>query len=268
MRVYEFKYPGSIIKFIDRDTDTKILRSVNDIEDSFNEAAVSFNLFELQLQRDEAEIADFETRKKNWFEDRDKSIELTKKIEAQFHSEGKDTNSFEQHSLIQELAEVEHKREKWNSGVFPRNYQHLIAFIYAKSFVVALDMIGKLLIQLCKEYNTLPATVTNQKNNFFQAFPQLKDIRDSLHHHEHRGRGLDRYGQPLNLQPGIKGGFQVGAGSLILNHLNDNKLGTTINNGQFVEIEISDLTMIIVQQCIQGIIDSFSWEGPASLRPS
>ena len=211
---------------------------------------------------------DSETRQKNWFEDRDRSIELTKKVEAQFLSEGKDTNSFEQRSLIRELAEIERKREKWNSGVFPRSYQDQIVFIYAKSFVAALDMIGKLLIQLCKEYNTLPAAVTNQKDNFFQTFPQLKDIGDSLQHHEHRGRGLDKNGQPLNLQPGTKGGTQVGAGSLVLNQLNGNKFGTTINDGQFVEIEISDQTMLIVQQCIQGIIDSFSWEGPASLKPS
>ncbi len=268
MRVYEFKYPGSIIEFINRDTGIKISRSINDIEDTFNEAAVSLNLFELQLQRDDAEIADFETRKKNWFEQRDRVIELTKKIEAQFLSEGKDTNSFEQRSLIQEIAEIEHKQEKWNSGVFPRSYQHKIVFIFAKSFVAALDMIGKLLIQLCKEYNTLPAAVTNQKDDFFQAFPQLKDIRDSLQHHEHQGRGLDKNGKPLNLQPGKKGAFQVGAGSLILNHLNGNKFGTTINDGQFVEIEISDQTMIIAQQCIQGIIDSFSWKGPPSIKPS
>lgn len=268
MRIYQIRYPGASIKFIDSDKDFEVLSSIYDLESVFIDAAVSLNLFELQMQRDMAEMADSETRNKNWFKDRDRGIEIAKKIEAQFLSERKDINSYEQSLLIRELAAAEHQQEKLNAGVFPRSYQHRIKFIHAKSFVAALDMIGKLLTQLCKEYPTLPAAVTSQKDNFFKAFSQLKDIRDSLQHHEHRGRGLDRNGKPLDLQPGTKGGFQVGAGSLVLNHLHGNKFGTTVNNGQFVEIEISDQTIVIAQQCIQGLIDSFSWTGPASLRPS
>jgi len=206
---------------------------------------------------------------KKWEAERDKGNQLIKKYKDQYSSEGKDPNSYEQAATIRELVEIELKREKWDSGVYPRSYEHQIIFIYAKTFVFALDMMGKLLNILCEEYkNNLPKGVFDQKDTFFKLLPQLKDVRDSLQHQEDRGRGLDKKGQPLDIKPGLKGNIYIaGTKSLVLNNLNGNKFGTTINDGQFVEIEISDQTMIIAQQCIQGIIDSFSWEGPASLKP-
>lgn len=278
MHVYEFKYPGMIIVLLDRDTDWVIKGLIDEIESSFTEAAVALNLFEFERQRRHEELHRDDAEKrddpnfliKKWEEKRDKNIELTAKHQAKFLSEGKDPFSYEQTMLIHELVETELKHEKWNSGVFPQSYEHRIIFIYAKAFVSALDMVGKLMHFLCKDYqNILPQGVFDQKGKFFRLFPQLKDVRDSLQHHEHRGRGLDKNGQPLNIQPGSKGGITtIGSKSLVLNHLNGNKFGTTINDGQFVEIEISDQTLKLVQQCIQELIDSFNWEGHGSNKPS
>lgn len=278
MHIYEFNYPGMIIILSDKDTAWAIKGLIDDIESSFTEAAVALNLFESERLRPHEELhnndlqksADPEFLMKNWEEERNKRIELTTKYQAQFISEGKDPYSYEQSMNIHELIETALKHEKWKSGVFPRSYEHKIIFIYAKAFVSALDMVGKLLHFLWKDYkNILPQGVTDQKDKFFQLLPQLKGVRDSLQHHEHRGRGLDKNGQSLDIQPGSKGGINIiGNKSLVLNHLNGNKFGTTINDGQFVEVEISDQTMKPVQQCIQGIIDSFSWEGIGSCRPN
>ncbi len=278
MHIYEFNYPGMIIILSDTDTAWAIKRLINNIESSFTEAAVALNLFESEQQRLYEELHKDDLQKgndpdffiKKWEEERNKRNELTIKYQSQFTSEGKNPYSFEQRLIIDELVETELKNEKWKSGVFPTSYEHQIIFIYAKAFVSALDMVGKLLHFLWKDHkNILPQGVIDQKNKFFQLLPQLEHVRNSVQHHEYRVRGLNKDSQPLDIQPGSKGGINiVGGKSLVLNHLNGNKFGTTINDGQFVEVEISDQTMKPVQQCIQGIIDSFSWEGIGSSHPN
>ena len=269
MRVYELEYPGTWIKLYGTETDQEIYHLVLSLESSFTEAAVSLNLYEAARKKGVEEIStDSETRLKNFEGDRDKRRKLELAYEAQIASEQDSPLSFDQRTEMYNRVEKELKREKWNSGEMPKVYKHALVFIYAKAFVSNIDMIGKIFRVICKDYQNLPQGVYDQKDNFFRAFPQLKDIRDSLQHAENRNRGFDRYGNPLNIQPGVKGHVQTSGQSLVLNNLNGNKFGTTINDGRFVDIEITDQTMKIVQQCLQELIYSFNWVGSGKHYPS
>lgn len=275
MRVYRIKHPGMEVDFIDGETSQQVLGLLRNLESSFVEAAVALNLFKSERKRrsddlrkdDVAKMADPKFTLKKWEAKLEKKNALTEKYRVQFLNEGKNLFFGEESELIREKVDLELKQEEWNAGIPPFRYQHAIIFIYAKAFISALDMFGKLLHVMCKEYAGLPAEVVNQKESFFNSFPQLKDVRDSIQHDEDRSRGLDRKGNPLDVKLGVKGGINIPVKSLVLNQLNGNQFGTIINNGQYAEVEVSDQTMLLVHQCLQGIIDSFTWKGPGRTEP-
>jgi len=153
-------------------------------------------------------------------------------------------------------------------GNAPRSYLHRLPFIHAHTVLYALDAIDKMLGVLART-SGLPAGITAAQAALRTALPHLTAIRDSAHHLEDRSRGLDRRSAPLPLQPISNQMINAPAGGVLaLANLNGAKLGYTIADGRYAEIEISAVSVASAQASIQQAIDAFSWRGHSRTEPS
>jgi hypothetical protein len=158
-------------------------------------------------------------------------------------------------------VEIELKREGWAAGGIPEAHARRAIFLYAQTFVYALDGIGKTLRVLASMPST-PQPVTDAAEWFDQRFPTLKGVRDSSHHLEDRVRGRDRRGKPLDLKPVDNAMVRAPGGALILGSLNNNRYGSTTDDGSYGEVEVSGESLDIARSAIQRVLDGFSWTGP------
>lgn len=139
--------------------------------------------------------------------------------------------------------------------------------MFAKAFLYSLDGIGKALTALTKVPG-VPGVVVVQRDQFYRMLPDLTGVRDTSHHLEDRVQWLDRNRKKLTPMPVMNDAVHApDGGVLILNSLNDNRFGCTMNNGEFGEVEVSVETTKVAQLAIQGILDAFSWKGPRRYEP-
>jgi len=167
--------------------------------------------------------------------------------------------------------DIEMKRGKWQAGSLPRSYKHRLPFIHAHSFLYAIDGFGKFLEVIASE-DGLPQAVCSIRDEFDRALPSLRKIRNSALHIEDRSRGFGtavqaRKKEKMKLQPIKNRMIDAPHGALMLSNLNGNKLGYTIDDGSYQEIEISPLTLNIAKEALQKLIDTFTWNSPSLHRP-
>jgi hypothetical protein len=193
---------------------------------------------------------------------------LRANIERQYKEKLGEEAYYRDYDNLSMQIELEIQKNKWQDGVLPRKYILQLPWIYAHSFLFSLDSLGKFLDVLAKD-EKLSKVVRTIRDDFYTALPPLKEIRNSATHREDRSRGLDRNSERLKLQPVNTPTIHMSNDStaLMLGTLNGNKLGYTINNGSFQEIEISQTTLIIAHKSLQKLIDSFKWEGPRRFTP-
>ena len=164
---------------------------------------------------------------------------------------------------------VRFKREKWNGGSIPREFEHKLPFLYARAFLYALDAFDKFLGVLAKEPN-VPPEVANLHARMAKDFPDLRGVRNTAQHLEDRARGLGagKNPQPLDLKP-ITNSFinAPGGGLLVLNGLNGSKYGSTMSDGHYGEIDVSPESMQRLQAVLQDLLELFKWRGPKQHSP-
>lgn len=150
----------------------------------------------------------------------------------------------------------------------PRQYEHRLPFINARTFLYALDTIGKVLVVVAEQYN-LPPQAKAVCDKFQTLFPTLTPLRDTAQHIEDRARGVGRGGKPITLQP-ITNMFinAPRGGVLAIDILQNNRYGSTMADGNYGEIEVSDATMEQVKECLQALLDALPWKGPGRDCPS
>lgn len=259
MYIFELAYPGTWLDAMDRDKAWQANNLLMLIESQFTEAAVALNLFE--VTRSAGRPRTRPEREGDGLAVRDMTL-LGNSVGMQ-----QDLTGSEQFERTWYAAQVAFKRGKWEAGNWPSQYIRCQVFMYAKCFVYSIDSISKLITELSKEPGVPPA-VSQQRDVLNTLIPALRDVRDSAHHVEDRGRGLDRKKQPLKLKPVDNGVVRVpDGGALLLNCLNGNRFGCTTADGQYGEVEVSAACLSGVRQCIQAIIDSFTWMGPPRHYP-
>lgn len=230
---------------------------IEHLETQLIEAAINLSLFESANRNSPPpNIEDWETDSK-------RKQELVERYQAEFQISTFDTESY---LKLYELAEIDLKREKWAKGELPRSYIHRFPFIHAKSFLYNLDAIGNILKVLSK-IKGVPQEVIKAKESFTLSFPNLRKVRNSSQHIEDRGRGLGIGQQPLQLKPIDNFFIKATGGVLVLESLNGNCFGSTMDNGEYGEVEISLDSLLIARECIQNVINAFEWEGPPQHRP-
>ena len=56
-------------------------------------------------------------------------------------------------------------------------------------------------------------------------------------------------------------------GVLVVDSLNDNRLGGTLADGSFGEVEVSPQSVGTAQHFVQRVLDAFEWRGPTMHLP-
>jgi hypothetical protein len=258
--VFELTYPGTWLDYPDRDWAWRIEGHLKSLERRLAEATVSLSLFESERSRPHRGM-DHDV----WEQESERRRQI---MEALEHS-GSRCDPSDPSSWERRHAEVEvlFRREQWSRGQLPDTYEHALPFIYARSFLFALDGIDKFLGVLVQE-PSLPPGVEMARQRFIGSFPQLREVRNSTAHAEDRTRGLGRGGKPLQLHPVTNPMVHApGGGVLIVESLNGNCFGSTMADGHYGEVEVSAGSVAEARDCIQQVIDAFRWRGRPQHAP-
>jgi hypothetical protein len=164
-------------------------------------------------------------------------------------------------------VEVSSKRERWAAGEIPEAHLRRAVFMYAQAFLFALDGIGKALRALGSAA-WVPAPVAIARDDFYRSLPTLTGVRDTSHHLEDRARRRDRRGRQIALKPVATNMISAPGGALILDNLNGNRYGSTMEDGSFGEVEVSVQSLELARTAIQACIDAFNWKPPRHHVPS
>jgi hypothetical protein len=259
MHILELTYPGTALDVEHRNQTRNIEILLHSIESSFTEATMALNLFEIEQLKPFPYGAEGSNEADN-----KRRQELT---DSMISEHGIDKSDRRRLFEIFEQVELNLKREKAERGDLPRTYVFCLPFLYARSFLFALDGIRKFLDALNQEPN-VPKEVNIIKSAFMLAFPALRGVRDTTAHLENRNIGLDKSRKPLDLKP-IANSFinAPSGGVLMLENLVGNKFASTMADGNYGEVEVSIESLRIVQNCLQKLIYTFKWTGMKRVYP-
>lgn len=259
MVVFEVVTPGTWLDYEDKDWAWQVENLLRSLESQFFEANTALNLFVVA----QSKRPSF-TERDNWERDSQRRQEIRGAVEQEFE----EIRSRERWDDVRFETEVRFKREKWATGGIPREFEHNLPFIYARSFLYALDAFDRLLGVLAKEAN-VPGEIAALHARFAQEFPDLRGVRNTVQHLEDRSRGLGTGKTPLELKPITNTPINApGGGVLVLNCLNGSRYGSTMADGHYGEVDVSSESMERLQEILLGVLQSFKWHGPKQHSPS
>ena len=208
MYIFEIIKPGTWLDYEDRDWSWEIEGILRSLEGQFYEANLALNMFLHSIQRDRDSHS-----KEQWEAESNRRSEIQREVEKKHDN----PNDHEVWGEILLEAEIIFKREQWQSGKLPREFEHNQAFMHARAFLYALDSFDKFLNVLKKQSN-VPSVLEEIHTRFGTAFPHLRAVRNSSQHMEDRSRGLGagRNPQPLELKPIDSGLIKSEGGALVL----------------------------------------------------
>jgi hypothetical protein len=266
MYIVELIYPGTWLNLDNEDKAWEISGLIMSMETQIINMALALTFFDEEMTKAVNDITSQKIEKLRK-QNRDLHIE----IENRYKEELGEEEFYKNYPNIIMKIDMEIKRKKWQEGDLPDSYKHQLPFIHAHSFLYALDTFGKFLDVIADE-DGLPEAVRIIRDEFEKALPSLRKIRNSALHIEDRSRGFGTIEQARNkermkLQPINNRMISAPGGALVLSNLNGNKLGYTIDDGSFQEIEISQSTLNLASGSLQNIINSFAWNGPPRITP-
>lgn len=260
MYIFEIVKPGTWLVAEDRGWSWEIEGLLRNLEGQFYEANLALNMFLHSMSRDREDMS-----RERWEADSNRRSEIRRELE------GKVDNPYDCDTWddLHFQTELIFKREQWESGRLPREFQHNQAFMHARSFLYALDSFDKFL-NVLKEQNNVPDKINELHDKFGEVFPDLRGVRNTSQHMEDRSRGLGagRNPKPLELKPIDNQLIKAENGALVLNSLNGTKYGNTMADGHYGEVDVSPNSMEELRQIFQKVLDSFEWKGPKNHLPS
>lgn len=252
MYIAELTYPGTWLDYPDAKWGRTIERLLSSAESPLAEAALALTWFEVEQRKPLNAQARTEP---------EADATSLRPFEVALADElGPGPYDSAQVLALHSRLELEAKREKWKRGILPESYQRQLVFMHAKSFLLALDRIDRIVGVLIKMPN-LPEAVVQAKQAFDAALPTLRGVRDSVAHHEDRSRGLGKDGKRLRLKPVDNQLARVPGGVLILESLNGRNFGSTMADGQYGEVPVTSASLAVANQLVQAIIQAFRWKG-------
>lgn len=260
MYIFEIIKPGIWLDYEDRDWSCEIEGILRNLESQFYEANLALNMFLDSIQRDRNSHS-----QEKWEAESNRRSEIRREVEGKYDN----PHNHELWDEIQLETEIIFKREQWQSGKLPREFEHNQAFMHARAFLYALDSFEKFLNVLKKESN-VPSVLKDLHTKFGESFPHLRGVRNSSQHMEDRSRGLGagRNPQPLELKPIDNGFIKSDSGALVLNSLNGTKYGNTMADGHYGEVDVSLSSMEALHSIFQNILNAFEWKGAKCHLPS
>jgi len=225
------------------------------LESHLADAALALRLFDDQM----ANVMRFAGPEPEAFYARRRELELTRERELGPHLSPEER--WAAYERIRFDVDVSLKREHWVAGEIPEAHLRRAIFLYAHAFLFALDGIGKALAALGSAA-WVPAAVKTAREDFDRSLPTLTGVRDTTHHPEDRARRRDRRGRHIAIKPVMSNMISAPGGALILDNLNGNRYGSTMEDGSFGEVEVSAQSLDLARSAIQSCIDAFSWRPP------
>jgi len=258
--IYEITLPGTWLDYEDRDWSWTIEGLLRHLEGQFYEANLSMNMFLHSLQSNKPNHS-----MEQWEADSRRRNEIRQMVEEKYGGRFKHENW----EAVHNETEVIFKREQWQAGRLPREFEHNQPFIFARSFLYAIDSFDKFLKVLSKT-DGVPNVITTLYDEFGKAFPDLRGVRNTAQHMEDRARGLGagRNPQPLDLKPVDNQMVKASSGALMLNCLNGTKYGNTMADGHYGEVDVSPPSMEALHSIFQQVLTSFKWKGSQRHLPS
>lgn len=259
MTVFEITKPGTWLNFSDdSQLNFELQNLIDQLIDCFYEANQALNLFDSEYCKDRS------FKKETWEKDRIERTVIEEKLKKEFND---DNFQYSYEEMIFKVDTI-FNRQKWEKGVLPNDLSKKNIFIFAKSFLFALDNFQKIFKVLIDKKNALeiPLNLEDLYNKFCVYFKDLRDVRNSAHHNEDRIQGLS-FGKPIPLKPILNDFIKADSGALIINSLNNRKYGNTLGNGFYGEVEVSTESLEFIRKMIQNILESFEWKGSKMYLP-
>lgn len=238
MYVSEIRYPGTALDGLTEKDASDVENLCRHIVDGLEEAAVALASFPearanmRPAQRETDAISS---------EDRDK-IAATRRSAQEAGASAEDVGA------MYYDGEQAIKRELWRQGRWPDLYMRKRPFMFARDFVLGLDQVAKGLRALNKLPCSPPA-IDQLMTQWENAFPDLKDVRDSEQHGEERARMLE-HGRPI-----VTPFFHQG------NLADKNEYIWTKADGDTGTVEVSETTLASAQAIVQSVLEAFTWIG-------
>ncbi len=231
MHVFEIVSPGYALRYDNPEPANSNRIILEMMKSQFKYAVIALNLLEIENQKSEEEQA------------------LRQELEPKYaRVEGE--NSYEELLDAKRKTEIELKRHQWSLGKVPLDYREHVKHIYGHAYIYALDSFSKLLDKLC-DRSDAPSDIAVERGRFEVALPSLKEIRDSAHHIEDRGRKRGRKEKPIDTQ------------ILVIDvRTSDNEFSYTAENGSHPSIAVSFENTEMIESVLQHVINAFEWTGP------
>jgi hypothetical protein len=244
MTIYEILYPGTSIEMDEAEGERRVHDCLDLIETKFTEASIALFLFQ-RARQNAAFVLEALDR-------RDSGVSIRAPANAQFC--GSSALPTEWNLLCVQMP-LEEDRRKWQSGEHPHSYVWQMPFMFARLFLFAVHDIQKGFHGIAESPGA-PTSTLDLRKRFDQQFPMLRALRDSSAHIDERFRGEAR-GQRI-----------VPADRVVwAEYLKGSRLVGTTADGRQAEIEVSEGTMLVVQELLQELVNAFSWSGPPRHYP-
>jgi len=260
MYIAELTYPGTWLDYVDAKWRWKVERLLHDLESPLADAAMALAFFEQESAA---------PRRGRLGPESEVDGQRRRALESEFRRElGMSEESWVHDEEVRHRADVAVKRERWSAGQVPGGYERRIIFMHSRSFLFALDRLDNL-IRVLTEIPDVPQTVVEARAELLSSLPDLRGVRDSTAHFEDRSRGLAKGGKILESKPVLNQLVHATAGGIvILESLAGNRFGSTMSNGEFGQVEISEKSLSAAARTVQNILDAFKWKGPRQHHPS
>jgi hypothetical protein len=261
--IMEWTKPGVWIEGLGRDDAWRIGGQINRLEDALVEANVTLNMFEQARLSDrpvEQTDDEFEARR-----------EISRTVEAELFSDGmmpttQRTDFREEYDKRRVLVDTHVRHKMWQRGFLPRSLLGKPPFIFAKSFIHALDLFDKFLADIVKDQSA-PKEIKSIHDKFCSSLPDLRGIRNSIQHAEDRSKG-EKFGKKIDLKKIDKSKISIEGTALVNQGLNGNKFGSTMANGHYGAVDVSAQTLDVLRVSLLEVYSAFTWTGPESLYPT
>ncbi|KLR28036.1 hypothetical protein [Enterobacter kobei] len=250
MRYFEFETKGMRIVGEDENYTWETSNLLHQLIDSFYEANAALNLY---IKQNDAlfdglvSLFPHPPTDEEWM----KVIKERERLASEVRDElGIPPDDWHE---IHYQVEIKSKRNKWLQGSVPRQIESAEHQIFAKAFVYSFDSIVETLKNL-KERKGVSEVVPKKIEEIKEAFPDLKDIRDTSHHLGDRVVGL-------KVVRGKKVPINPEGQNIVLSNHGDGMFYTMKQDGTQGAISITYESLEKMGKIIQDILDSFQWEG-------
>ncbi|MBU2962080.1 hypothetical protein KO516_14925 [Citreicella sp. C3M06] len=263
MVIIEWTKPGVWLEGFGREDGWRLEGQIGRLEDALIEANVILNMFDraAESSRTTENIhAEFEVRR-----------QILKDVEAELFPGGmmcgriSEENFHNTYNDRKILVDTEVRRRLWVRGFLPRSFLDKPQFIFAKSFIHALDLFDKFLDDIAKDPSS-PQSMKGIHEKFRISFPDLREVRNSLQHAEDRSKGEHR-GKKIDLKEIDMSKVSIKGTALVGTALDGNRFGATMANGEYGAIDVSAQTVCILKDTLLEVYSVFSWRGGESLYP-